>query len=280
MKSLFAALALAVGLVGCTGDASDEAAPTTGAEDVVGLVTGFMKARQAGLPADEFLAASALAAYEDHDGGLWLYDDSLPGGPGGQFDRYSIEESEAEDSPRKVVVRIHVLWNGDAESRNMVEELTVESGTIIEARRIDGPGRDGLSFETAIKREDIYRAAVANDYEALRVLLDPETFSYSFGESGDPIGYWRRQEESEVPLLGDILPTVLHTRFGRRGPIYVWPAAAARPASEWTQEDVQSIRAAGYSDEDVESFRRFGDYLGWRVGIHSDGTWLYFISGD
>ena len=223
---------------------------------------------------------SALAAYEDHDGGLWLYDDSLPGGPGGQFERFSVEQSKVERAPQKVVVRIHVLWNGDAEPSDMVEELTVESGAIIEARRTDGPGRDGLPFEVAMTREDIYRAAVANDYGALRSLIDLEAFSYSFGEEGDPIGYWRQQEEAEVPLLGDILPMVLHTRFGMNENIYVWPSAAAREASEWTEADVQSMRDAGYTDDDIASFEQFGGYTGWRAGIRADGTWLYFIAGD
>jgi hypothetical protein len=35
----------------------------------------------------------------------------------------------------------------------------------------------------------ILAAADAKDYEALGALLDPAGFSYSFGESGDPIGY-------------------------------------------------------------------------------------------
>jgi hypothetical protein len=278
MKSVLVALALAVALVGCSGDAADEAAPTTSTDDVAGLVTDFMKARQAGLPADEFLVDSALAAYEGHDAGLWLYDDSLPGGPGGQFDRFSVEG--AEGSSQSVVVRIHVVWNGDAEPGDMVEALTVESGKIVEVRRTDGPGRDGLPFEVAMKREDIYRAAVAHDYEALRLLVDHEEFSYSFGKGGDPIGYWRRQEKSEIPILGDILSGVIHTRFGVNEGIYVWPSAAAKLPSDWIEADVQAMHQAGYTDDDIDSFKQFGGYTGWRVGIRADGTWLYFISGD
>jgi hypothetical protein len=279
VKTLLAAIASSLALAACSGEAEPQETTPAAADDVTGLVTDFMNARQAGLPADEFLAPSALAAYEDHDGGLWLSDDSLPGGPGGQFDRFSIDES-GEGSTRKVVVQIQVLWGGDAKPSDMVEELTVESGTIIEARRTDAPTRDGLPFEVALTRENIYRAAVANDYEALRLLVDPETFSYSFGEGGDPIGYWRRQEENEVPLLGDILPGVLHTRFGRNEDIYVWPSAAAKEASEWTDADVRSMSDAGYTEEDIASFEEFGGYTGWRAGIRADGTWLYFIAGD
>jgi hypothetical protein len=163
----------------------------------------------------------------------------------------------------------------------MVEALTMESGTIIEARRTDGPGREGLPFEVAMTREDIYRAAVAHDYEALRLLVDPETFSYSFGEEGDPIGYWRRQEKNEIPILGDILSGVIHTRFGVNENIYVWPSAAAKLPAEWTEADIEAMHRAGYRDRDIKAFEeQVGGYAGWRVGIRSDGTWVYFISGD
>jgi hypothetical protein len=59
--------------------------------DVVALVDDFMSTRQQGLPADEFLSPEAQAAYAEHDGGLWLYDDTLPGGPGGEYESFSTE---------------------------------------------------------------------------------------------------------------------------------------------------------------------------------------------
>jgi hypothetical protein len=178
-------------------------------------------------------------------------------------------------------VRVHVVWNGDAEPSDMVETLTVDSGRIVEVRRTDGSGRDGLPREVAMTRENIYRAAVRQNYEALRLLVDPATFSYSFGEEGDPIGYWQRQEESEIPLLGDILSGVIHTRFGVNEDIYVWPSAAAKLPQDWTEADVEAMREAGYTDRDIKAFEeQVGGYAGWRVGIRSDGTWLYFISGD
>jgi hypothetical protein len=66
-------------LAACGGeDSGDQAA--NDASEVVRFVERFMKARQAGLPADEFLSGEAQAAYERHATGLWLYDDTLPGG--------------------------------------------------------------------------------------------------------------------------------------------------------------------------------------------------------
>jgi hypothetical protein len=254
---------------------------TNEASEVISLVDRFMKARQAGLPADEFMTVKTQTAYERHATGLWLYDDTLPGAAGGQYQRFSIGAArEGGQRAWTLKVRIGVRWDGDASPSEMVEVLTVRSGLIVDARRTDDPAEDGLPGAVTEKREKIYRAAVTQDYEALGSLLDPDTFSYSFGESGDPIGYWREQEEAEVPLIGDILPSVLHTRFGKTDDIYMWPSAAAKEPAEWTQADVESMRKAGSTNEEIRSFEQYGGYTGWRVGIRADGTWLFFIAGD
>ena len=276
-----AAFLLAASL-GCGGAASSQPDTGSGEEglDVIGLVDDFMAARQKGLPADEFLSARARAAYGKHEGGLWLHDDTLPGGPGGKFEDFSTDVSPGGEDAWTAEVRTRVRWIGDAKPSEMVEELTIEGDKVVAAKRTDDLSDDGLPTAVAEKRQAIYKAAVQQDYDVLGSLVDPETFSYSFGESGDPTGYWRRQEEAEVPLLGDILPGVLHTRFGRHEGIYVWPSAAAKEAPEWTEADVRSMRDAGYTDEDIASFKEFGGYTGWRAGIRADGTWLHFISGD
>jgi hypothetical protein len=255
-------------------------ASTAGGE-VVRLVERFMKARQAGLPADEFMTVKTQTAYERHATGLWLYDDTLPGAAGGQYQRFSIGAArEGGQRSWTLEVRIRVRWDGDVSPSEMIEVLTVRSGLIVDARRTDDPADDGLPGAVTEKREKIYRAAVTQDYVALRSLLDPETFSYSFGESGDPIGYWREQEQAEVPLLADILPAVLHTRFGKTEDIYMWPSAAAKEPADWTEADVEAMREAGSTDEEIRSFEQFGGYTGWRAGIRADGTWLFFIAGD
>jgi hypothetical protein len=270
---------LVAGVSGCGDSASEPASSDEEGLDVVALVDDFMAARQQGLPADEFMSAKARAAYAEHEGGLWLHDDTLPGGPGGDYQEFSTEVSPGGDA-WTAAVRTIVRWTGDAKPTDMVEELTIAGDKIVAAKRTDDPADGGLPTAVAETREAIYRAAVKQDYDALQALLDPETFSYSFGGSGDPIGYWREQEEAEIPLLGDVLPGVLHTRFGKNEDIYVWPSAAAKEASDWTRADLESMRDAGYANEDIESFKEFGGYTGWRAGIRADGTWLYFIAGD
>jgi hypothetical protein len=285
----FRALAAAVaglaltGLSGCEGSGEPKRGSATDAQaDATALVGRFMQVRQDGLPADKFLSAKAQAAYANHATGLWLHDDTLPGGPGGQYGDFTLTSAPAARGDAwQVEVRTQIQWVGNAAPSEMVEVFTVRSGIVADARRTDDPADDGLPSVVAAMREKIYEAAVMHDYESLRSLVDPVTFSYSFGEEGDPIGYWRRQEQAEVPLLGDVLPTILHTRFGKHEDIYMWPSAASKLGSDWTEADVESMHQAGYSDREIRSFEKsVGGYAGWRVGIRADGTWLYFISGD
>ena len=129
-------------------------------------------------------------------------------------------------------------------------------------------------------RDAIVAAAHARDYSALEALLDPATFSYSFGENGDPVGYWRTlEEEGEVPILGDFLPLVLSWPAAQDGDTYVWPAAHRKPPAEWTEADLAPLRQL-YTEEDIDAFVQAGGYLGYRAGIREDGTWLFFVSGD
>ncbi len=140
--------------------------------------------------------------------------------------------------------------------------------------------RETLPSAVAKKRDAIVAAAHAFDYDRLETLLDRKTFSYSFGERGNPVGYWRRlEEEGEVPILGDYLPVILSAPYAKRRDTYVWPSAYGKRPSSWTAEDRQWLTNF-YTEQEIRQFERAGDYLGWRVGIRRDGTWLFFVSGD
>jgi hypothetical protein len=137
---------------------------------------------------------------------------------------------------------------------------------------------NGLPEAVEEKRDEIASAAQGLDYDRLEELLDPKTFTYSFGEQGNPIGYWRRLEgKAETPILGDILPTVLSMPHAKRGDIYVWPSAHAK--EQWTEADRRGLRKL-YTEKEIRRFERAGAYLGYRVGIRQDGTWLFFVAGD
>ena len=63
--------------------------------------------------------------------------------------------------------------------------------------------------------------------------------------------------------------------------LYVWPAAAAHDGGWDTmpEGDIEALRSI-YSEEDLEDFALFGDYIGYRLGIYEDGDWSFFVAGD
>jgi hypothetical protein len=129
-------------------------------------------------------------------------------------------------------------------------------------------------------REAILAAARTRDFEGLRALIPEEGFTFSFGGETDPIAYWRRLEsEGHEPVIGDILPMVLDTEPGFDRGVFVWPAQAAEDPAEWDEQDIEALTAI-HAEEDVRSFQQAGLYLGWRVGIDRDGTWVFFVAGD
>jgi hypothetical protein len=152
---------------------------------------------------------------------------------------------------------------------------------VLNARRRGDRAQEGLPLAVAMARHDIHFAAISRDFDELQRLTgEVDDFTYTFGESGDPIGYWRGLEEGHLPILGDILTGVLGTHFARDKSIFMWPAAHAKAPSEWSEGDLQDMRKLGYRKREIRGFEEFGAYTGWRVGIRRDGTWLYFVSGD
>ncbi|MGH2739567.1 MAG: hypothetical protein ACRDH6_03670 [Actinomycetota bacterium] len=264
---------------------------SSAAESVEALVDDFMTQRLRIRIVDSFVTAETLDAYENHDAGLWLYDDSIPGGPGALYKEFTVASVTKIGLRWEAIVRIRVAWFGDAPPGEIVEVLTIGPGrpvagrrsplVVLDAARVGATPEKALPLDVALTRTRIQLAALGQHWEDLEALLDPETFSYSFGEDGDPIRYWQRLEEkAHVPIIGDILPTTLASHYAKNRGVYLWPAAAAKLSKDWTELDLEDLRKLGYTDRDIQSFEEFGGYLGYRVGIETDGTWTFFVSGD
>ena len=147
-------------------------------------------------------------------------------------------------------------------------------------------GQAELPAEVADLRYAVYEAARSCDWEALQGLLDPATFSYSFGESGDPVAYWQRAEflhYRPMYYLAEILQRPFGLVEAADSPIYTWPSAQAYGSwAEVPEAEREALRPL-YEDLDFALFAEFGGYLGYRVGItfDADGArWLYAIEGD
>jgi hypothetical protein len=147
-------------------------------------------------------------------------------------------------------------------------------------------GQPDLPAAVAELRTTLYEAARACDWEALRGLLDEGAFSYSFGEDGDPIGFWQREEflhYQPMRYIADMLQRPFGVVESDGLPIYAWPSAHTYGSWDAVPEAEKEALRPLYDDLDFGFFGEFGGYLGYRIGITLDGDWaqwIYAIDGD
>jgi hypothetical protein len=147
--------------------------------------------------------------------------------------------------------------------------------------RVQLQAQDGLSEATAAKRQAIFDAAVACDYDALAKLAGPQ-FNFTFGDAaGGAAAYWQAREAADEPVM-KLLVQILNLPHVARdlpdgGAKYVsWPSADqdVRTAADWN-----ALKGV-YTDEQVAGFKSSDLYTGYRVGITESGDWMYFVAGD
>lgn len=145
------------------------------------------------------------------------------------------------------------------------------------------PEPAALPPAVAEMRRAILRAAVACDYARLEelALAGGDVFIYSFGNGGSPAEYWRegesRGEEAMAMMVRTLgLPYSRETLDIDPYVLYIWPSAYLVESGE---EDWTAL-AELYSPEDIELFKEYGSFIGWRVGITETGDWRFFVAGD
>jgi hypothetical protein len=124
------------------------------------------------------------------------------------------------------------------------------------------------------KRQAIAAAARARDVEALRKLIPPSGFTFTYGESGGgPIAYWQKLDQTSDERPFETLARILELPYSLRQGIYVWPFAYGLPKDEATAYERRLLGPLfdSYAGE---------DYYGWRAGIRPDGSWIFFVRGD
>lgn len=166
----------------------------------------------------------------------------------------------------------------------MVATLAVKAGTGCSAADLPSePTPQDLPEPVAETRRSIVAAATACDFDLLAEVAEAgATFTYSFGDSGDPAAHWRREEADGDPLR--VLVELLNRPSGRRSgggeAQYVWPRAYAYDTWDEVQPDARAELEPIYGPEDFENFARFGSYSGYRAGISAEGDWLFYVAGD
>lgn len=167
------------------------------------------------------------------------------------------------------------------------QPLDLSASTNCSAAGLDVALPDDPALSPAVLqlRNDIFEAAMACDYEQLNALA-PADLSYTFGGPFDSPGYyWARQE-----LLGTgepmswlarllALPATSTTVEGL-GDMFIWPSVSGRDATDATAEEIAQLRELGVSEDEINFMLDGSGYLGYRIGIMDDGTWMYFIAGD
>jgi hypothetical protein len=131
-------------------------------------------------------------------------------------------------------------------------------------------------------RRAIVEAASSRDYGALEELIPAQGFTYTYGggEVGGPVGYWRELEDHGEPPL-ETLGALLLLPYTKAEHAYVWPWAYDRdPAMLTGREQDRLVDAGAASADELKQMADLGHYLGWRVGIRLDGTWVFFVAGD
>jgi hypothetical protein len=142
-----------------------------------------------------------------------------------------------------------------------------------------------LPAPVAAKRDAIVAAARASDGTALKGLIGPGEFTFSFGDDADAIAYWRDSVKQgiDVPkMMVAVLsmPCVIVLQGDRRE--YWWPSAAEfawKDLNAAEKKALQDLYGARIDDWWLEG-RDKGYYVGWRAGIDARGAWTAFVAGD
>jgi hypothetical protein len=129
-------------------------------------------------------------------------------------------------------------------------------------------------------RRRIVAAAEAHDWEALRRIIGERPIRYTFGADvpGGPVAYWQKLErEGGRPI--ETLAALLKLPYTLSHGAFVWPFAYTTPPEELTAYEIRLL-AAFATPQDVEKWKQFGGYFGYRVGIEPNGRWQFYVSGD
>lgn len=186
-----------------------------------------------------------------------------------------------------VVGTMGLPGKGDYATRQATLDRTIETLAFFTPTAVplaDGgvlPHQAELPDPVERKRIAIAEAAAARDYAALARLIPDDGFEYTFGGPmpGGPTAYWRRLEAStdEAPL--ETLVAVLALPYTKVRGIYVWPFAFDREPKQLSEKELELLSTFA-TPREIEGWREFGGYIGWRAGIQPNGDWVFYVAGD
>lgn len=140
----------------------------------------------------------------------------------------------------------------------------------------------GLPEPVDATRAAILDAAAADDYEALRPVLDQKVFlsDYGFGkDQPDPVAAWAELGPRPLETMAAVLQMRHFVRETNEGTLYQWPRLDPdSTAEDMTPAERDLFLTFMSEDELTEAFNPDYGYTAPRLGILADGTWWFFIA--
>jgi hypothetical protein len=163
-----------------------------------------------------------------------------------------------------------VLLAGCGSSTETVTVTSTVTQTVTETAPNDASALPDAVEET---RRGLLEAAQSGDVEALEPFVT-DRLSYTFGEpvEGGAIEYFKQLEAQGQDPLGTLAKLLQLPPTLAQGN-YVWPWVYTVQASDLTGYEKQLL--GEFADDFAGQ-----TYLGYRVGIAPDGTWIFFVAGD
>lgn len=129
-------------------------------------------------------------------------------------------------------------------------------------------------------RDAIVRAVGGVDFDAMRSLMDPNTFAYNFDDGSDPIPAWKQDPSVLDPILTLLqMQPAAPKRIEGYGTFYVWPYLVDSDLSNLSPPEIDDLHRLGFDDAAIDDMRRFGSYSGPRLAIDADGLWRNYTTG-
>jgi hypothetical protein len=126
------------------------------------------------------------------------------------------------------------------------------------------------------RRMELFSLAATCDMETLATIARVDGISFTFGGENDPLRSWIRSARYGYDVMTWMVRIFNSAPALDTNGNYVWPAVHVTNDEQGWQELSGIFAAAEF--EQYYSMRESG-YMGLRIGIAPDGTWLYAIAG-
>lgn len=142
----------------------------------------------------------------------------------------------------------------------------------------------GLPEDAARAAAFLLDAALRCDEPLLATAAAESDTTLTFGDA-DPYEFFGLPEGDD-PIYAILVTLLTEVSSAPQGAgedpeIHVWPTVATATAADDDAAWQEVVDAGLLTDDEATQMREAGaGYLGWRLGIRADGTWMFLVAGD